>query len=32
MQMQGFYVCAPAPAEEITRLLRSSARKPASAA
>ena len=31
-EMQGFYVCAPAPAEEITRLLRSSARKPASAA
>ena len=31
-EMQGFYVCAPAPAEEITRLLRSSVRKPASAA
>jgi len=30
--MQGFYVCAPAPAEEITRLLRASVRKPASAA
>jgi len=31
-EMQGFYVCAPAPAEEITRLLRTSVRKPASAA
>ena len=31
-EMQGFYVCAPSPAEEITRLLKSSSRKPASAA
>jgi diguanylate cyclase (GGDEF)-like protein len=31
-EMQGFYVCAPAPAEEITRLLRSLPCKPASAA